>query len=76
MLDVDFSGAVKRRADRILRCVLNICSIDESSVTVRGVMRFLGVGVIKLGMQLCDVVAHSEAADALDIVPSEVNSRI
>ena len=43
---------------------------------MRGVLRFLGVGVIKLGAHVCDVVVHREAAGALDIVPSEVNSSI
>ena len=75
-LDAEFSGAVKRRAARIFCGVLNLCSIDDMGVTVRGLLRFLGVWVIKLGAQVFDVVAHREAAGALDIVPSEVNSII
>ena len=43
---------------------------------MRGVLRFLGVGVIELGTQVCDVVVHCEATGALFIVPSEVDSRI
>ena len=39
-------------------------------------LRFLGVGVIKIDAQVCDVVVHREAAGALDIVPSEVHSSI
>ena len=42
-------------------------------VTVRGVLGFLGVGVIELGVQVCDEVVHHEATGALDIVPSKVN---
>ena len=76
LLDADFSGAVKRRAASSFRGVLNLCSIDDRSVTVRGVLRFLGVGVIKLGAQVCDVVVHCGAEGAIDIVPSEVNSSI
>ena len=49
LLDVEFSGAVKRRAARSFCGVLNLCSIYDRSVTVRGVLRFLGVRVIKLG---------------------------
>ena len=55
---------------------MNLFSIDDRSVKVRGVLRFLGVGVIELGAQVCDVVFHCEAAGALDVVPSEVNSSI
>ena len=76
LLDAEFSGAVERRAARSFRGVLNLCSIDDRSVTVRGVLRFLGVGVIKIGVQVCDLVVHREAAGALDIVPSEVNYNI
>ena len=43
---------------------------------MRGVLSFLVVGVIKLGAQVCDEVVHREAAGALEIAPSEVNSRI
>ena len=43
---------------------------------VRGVLRFLWVGVIELGAQVCDVVVYREAAGVLEIVLSEVNSRI
>ena len=76
LLDAEFSGAVERRAARSFRGVLKLCSIYDRSVTVRGVLRFLGVGVIKIGVQVCDLVVHREAAGALDIVPSEVNSSI
>ena len=76
LLDAKFSGVVKRRAARSSRGVLNLCSIDDRGVMVRGVMRFLGVGVIKLGPQVCDVVVHREAVGALVIFPSEVNSSI
>ena len=76
LLDAEFSVAVKRRAARSFCGILNLCSIDDRSVMVRGVLRFLGVGVIKLGAQVCDVVVHCEAAGALGIVPSEVNSSI
>ena len=55
---------------------MNPCSIDDRGVMVRGVLRFLGVGVIELGAQVFDVVFHLEAAGALEIVPSEGNSRI
>ena len=48
LLDAEFSRAVERRADRSFRGVLNLCSIDDRSVTVRGVLRFLWVGVIGL----------------------------
>ena len=76
MLDSEFSGAVKRRADRSFRGVLKLCPIDDRGVTVRGVLRFLGVGVIELGAQVCDLVVHREAAGVLDIVPSEFNPSI
>ena len=76
LLDAEFSVAVKRQAARSLRGVLNLCSIDDRSVMVRGVLRFLGVVVIELGAQVCDVVVHRDSAGALDIVPSEVNSII
>ena len=49
LLDAKFSGVVKRRAARSFRGVLNLESIDDRSVTVRRVLRFLGVGVIELG---------------------------
>ena len=76
LLDAEFSGAVERRDARSFRGVLNLCSIDDRSVTVRGVLRFLGVGVIKIGVQVCDLVVHREAAGALAMVPSEVNLSI
>ena len=76
LLDAYFSGAVKRRAGRSFRSILNLCPIDDGGMTVRGVLRFIGVGVIELGAQVCDEVVHREAAGALDIVPSEANSRI
>ena len=75
-LDADFSGVVKRRASRRFHGVLNLCSIDDRSVSARRMLRFLGVGLIELGAQVCDVVVHGEAAGALDMVPSEVNSSI
>ena len=75
-MDAEFSGVFKRQASRSLRGILDLFSIDDRSVTVRGVLRFLGVGVIKIGVQVCDLVVHREAAGALDIVPSEVNSSI
>ena len=74
LLDVDFSSAVKRRAGRSFRGILNLCRIYDGGVTVRGVLRFLGVGVIKLGVQGCDEVFHREDSGALSIAPSEVNS--
>ena len=76
LLDAEFYGAVKRRSARIFRDVLNLFYIDDRGVTVRRALRFLGIGVIELGAQVCDVVVHREAEGALDIVPSEVNSRI
>ena len=76
LLDAEFYGAVKRRAGRSFRSVLNLFPIDDRGVTVRRVMRFFGVGVIKLGTQVCDEVVHREAAGAFGIVPSEVNSSI
>ena len=68
LLDAEFSGAVERRAARSFCGVLKIYSIYDRSVTVREVLRFLGVGVIKIGVQVCDLVVHREAAGALDIV--------
>ena len=76
LLDIKFAGVIKRRAAGSLRGILKLCSIDDRSVMVRGVLRFLGVGVIKIGVQVCDLVVHREAAGALDIVPSEVNFSI
>ena len=76
LLDANFSSAVEKRAASSFRGVLNLCSIDDRSVTVKGVLRFLGVGVIELGAQVCDIVVYREAAGALDIVPSEFNSSI
>ena len=52
LLGADFSGAVERRADRIFCSVLNLCSIYDSSVTVREALRFLWVGMIKIGAQV------------------------
>ena len=75
-MDAEFSGAVKRQAARSFGGVLNLWSIDDRGVPVRGVLRFLGVGVIELGSQVCDLVVHREAAGALEIVPSEVNYSI
>ena len=76
LLDAGFSRAFKRWAARSFRGVLNLCSIDDKGMTVRGVLRFFGVGVIELGTQVCDVVVHREEAGALGIVPSKFNSRI
>ena len=56
--------------------VLKFFPIDDGGVTVRGVLRFLGFGVVELGAQVCDEIVHHEAAGALDIVPSEVNASI
>ena len=50
LLGAEFSGAVKRRAARSPYGVLNLCCVDDRSVTVRGVLRFIGVGVIGLGV--------------------------
>ena len=76
MLDAEFSGVVKRRAAGIIRSVLNLCSIDDGSVAVRGVLRFLGGGVVKIGTQLDDVVFCCEALGALVVFPLEVDLHI
>ena len=76
MLDAEFSGLVKRRAARSLRGVLDFYSIDDRSVTVKGLRRFIGVGLIELGAQVFDEVVHREAAGVIDIFPSEVNYSI
>ena len=75
-LDAEFSEAVKRRAGRSFRGVLNLSPIDDRGVAVRGVLMFIGVGLIELGAQFFDEVVHREAAGAFYIVPSEVNSSI
>ena len=76
LLDAEFSSSIKRWASRSFCGVLKLCPIDDGGVTVRGVLRLLGVGVTELGAQVCDEVVHREAAGALGIVPSEVNSSI
>ena len=43
---------------------------------VRGVPRFLGGGMVKLGAEIGDVVVHCEAAGALIIVPLDIYSSI
>ena len=45
-LDAEFSGVIKRRAAGSFCGVLNLFSIYDRSVMVRGVLRFLGVWVI------------------------------
>ena len=67
LLDAYLSGAVKRWAGRSFHGVLNLFPIDDRGVTVRRVMRFFGVGVIKLGTQVCDLVVHSEATGPLSL---------
>ena len=67
---------MKRPAGRSFRGIFNLCPIYAGGETVREVLRCFGVGVIELGAQVCDQVVHSEAAGALDIVPSEFISRI
>ena len=52
LLDAEFSGSVKRGAGRSFQGVLNLCPIYDGVVTVRGVLRFLGVGMIELGAQV------------------------
>ena len=76
LLDADFSGAVKKQAGRRFRGVLNLFPIDDRGLRVRGVLRFIEVGVNKLGAQICSEVLHYEASGALDIVLGEVNSSI
>ena len=66
-LDAEFSGAAKRRDAMSFRGVLNLCSVDDRSVSVRGVLMFLGFGLIKLGAQVCDLVVHSEATGPLSL---------
>ena len=43
---------------------------------MRGVLRFLGGGVVKLGAEIGDIVIHCEAAGAIIIVPLEIDSSI
>ena len=43
---------------------------------MRGVLRFLGGGVVKLGAEIGNVVVHCEAKGALIIVPLDIYSII
>ena len=74
MLDAELVGVVERRTAGSLCSVLNLCSIVDMSVTVRGVLSFLGGGVFELGAKIGNVVVHCEAADALIIVPIDIDS--
>ena len=49
LLDAEFSGVFKQRAAGSFRGVLNLCSMDDMSVTVRGVLLFIGGGVVEFG---------------------------
>ena len=75
-MDGELAGVVEQRADVSLCGALKLCSIVYRSVTVRVVLRFLRVGVIERGAQVCDEVVHREAAGVIDIFPSEVNYSI
>ena len=75
-LDVELAGVVERRASGSLCGVLNFCSIVDRSVTVRGVLRFLGGEVIELGAEIGNVAIQCKAAGALIIVPLDIDFSI
>ena len=75
-MDAELAGVVERRSAGSLRGVFNLCFIVVRSVAVRGVLRFLGGGLIKLGAYVFDVVVYCEAAGVLNIVSFEVDSSI
>ena len=76
LLDAQLSVFVERWAVGSLGGVLNFFSVVDWSVPVRGVMRFLEDGVVKLDMQIGDVFFHCEAAGALVVVPLEVDTHV
>ena len=76
LLDTELAGVVERQADGSICGVLNLCSIVDRSVTVRGVLRFLRGGVVKIGVDIGDVVVHCEAEGVLIIVSLEIGSII
>ena len=76
MLDAELFRVVERRDAGSLCGVLKRCSIVDRIMRVRGVPRFLGGGMVKLGAEIGDVVVHCEAAGALIIVPLDIYSSI
>ena len=74
MLDAELAGVVEQQAAGSLYSILNLCYIVDRSVKVRGVLRFLGGGVIKIRAEIGDVFIHYKAAGALIIVPLEIYS--
>ena len=63
-------------AERRFCGALDIGAIDDGSVPVRGKLAFLGVRMIPFEAESGDVVIHGEAADALGVIPLEVDAGI
>ena len=54
--------------------VLYLCYIDDGRVLIGRVLGFRGEGMVSLDSEICDVIAHGEAAGAGNVVPLEVDA--
>ncbi len=68
------AGVVKWWASVDLREQVFLGSVDNWSMLVWCVLRFVGPGVLVFDEELIDVPIHCEAAVACDIVPGDVNA--
>ena len=73
MLDAQLTIFAERWDAGSLGVVLSFFSIVDGNVLLRGMLRFLGGGVVELGAQIGDVIFHREAAGALVVFPLEVD---
>ena len=75
-MDAQLTIFAERWDSGSLGVVLNFFSIVDGNVLVRGVLRFLGGGVVKLGEEIGNVVINCEEAGTLIIVPLDIDSSI
>ena len=75
-LDAVDAFVIEDWAERRFGGILDLGAIDDGNVPVRRKLAFLGVGVIPFDAESGDVVIHGEAADALSVIPVEVDARI
>ena len=53
---------------------MNIGTVNDGCMLVRGVLRFGGEGVVKFDVVICNVIFHGETAGAVGAIPLEVDA--
>ena len=52
--------------------IMDLGTVNNGCMLVRGVLRFGGEGVVKFDADICNVIFHLETAGAVGAIPLEV----